>query len=411
MNGLICTNLDVGSAAAQAHIPADRGRAPAPAEPVRMLFINGQELGFGTTGRMLQQYTEARPDIEAVHYSVVMPAWLRLACAESPVRAIKFSGADLHQMRMMVAWRLLLAGELRRLHPERFDVVHFMTQQRALILPRLRSSLPPRIRLIVNSDATAPGWDRAFEYHRLAPTPNIGAERRIFHAADAVACASQWVADSVMGDYGVPASKVWLHKPCARLPAGVSPRQPDAHVRRAAAGDRKLRLAFVGNAWVRKGGPRLVAWHQSRWNDRAELHVVSAEAPADRSARSITWHGRVEHDRLIREVLPSIDLLVMPTMEDTFLIAAQEAQAVGLPVVTSNLAGIPEVVLHERTGLLCPRRDDAAFIAAVERLMDDSELLTRFSAAAATHAAENLSADRWHGGLLDQMVALARSST
>jgi glycosyltransferase involved in cell wall biosynthesis len=411
MNRLVCTNLDVTTPASQAALPTDRGRAPHADEPARILFINGQELGFGTTGRMLQGYTQTRSDIEAVHYSVVMPAWLRLACAESPIRAVKFSGIDLHQMRMMWAWRSLLRRQLRHLHPERFDVVHFMTQQRALVVPRLRARLPARIRLVVNSDATALGWDRAFEYRRFGPTPNVAAERRIFRAADAVACASQWVADSVIRDYGVPAERVFLHKPCARLPDGVSPRVPDAHIRRAAAGDARLRLVFVGNAWVRKGGPRLVAWHQSRWADRAELHIISSEAPADRAARNIQWHGRVEHDRLIRELLPSMDLFIMPTMEDTFLIAAQEAQALGLPVVTSDLAGIPEVVLHERTGLLCLRRDDAAFITAVERFLNDPELLTCFSAAAAKHAAHDLSADRWHGGLLDRLVAMARASS
>lgn len=410
MNRLVCTNLDGATSASQAALPTDRGRAAAAGEPVRILFINGQELGFGTTGRMLQQYTAAREDIEAVHYSVVMPMWLRLACAESPIRAIKFSGIDLHQMRMMWAWRRLLGSQLRLLRPDRFDVVHFMTQQRALALPRLRACLPARIKLVVNSDATALGWDRAFEYRRLGPTPNVAAERRIFHASDAVACASQWVADSVMRDYGVPAAKVFLHKPCARLPEGATPRVPDAHVRRAATGDAKLRLVFVGNAWVRKGGPRLVAWHQARWADRCELHIVSSEAPADRSARNIVWHGRVEHDRLIRELLPFMDLFVMPTMEDTFLIAAQEAQALGLPVVTSNLAGIPEVVLHERTGLLCPRRDNAAFVAAIERFLNDPDLLTRFSAAATSHAAQHLNADRWHGGLLDRLVTMARAS-
>ena len=210
----------------------------------------------------------------------------------------------------------------------------------------------------------------------------------------------------MIADYGVPRERVFLHMPCARRLPGVLPRDSDAHVKRS---DKKLRLVFVGNDWFRKGGHRLLAWHQSRWSDRAELHVCSGKAPQDHSAKNVIWHGPTPHDKLIREILPSCDLFVMPTREDTFLIAAQEAQVMGVPAVTSRLAGIPEVVLHEKTGLLCQRDDDAGFIAAVERLMNDPALLARFSAAAAKHGENTLNADLWHNHLLDQLVALADS--
>lgn len=407
MNRLVCTNLDVSRPESQTALPPPRPARSAsePAGPVRVLFINGAELGFATTGRSLQHYTAQRDDIEAVHFSVVMPGWLRLATADCPIKRIKYDGLDLHLARQLVANKRALEPLLRGplgVTQNRYDVVHVMTQARGMMIPALRRATPTRF--VVNSDATFKQWDREFRFRNLLSRWHIRVEASVYAACDAVACASRWVAESMIADYAVPSGRVVLHLPCARRQPGSEPRRPDAHLHRD---DRRLRLLFVGNDWKRKGGPRLLAWHQQRWAERTELHVCSGGAMKDPAARNVVWHGATPHDRLIREVLPACDLFVMPTREDTFLIAAQEAQAMGLPVVTSRLAGIPEVVADGQTGLLCPRDDDGAFISSVERFLDNPAMLTRFSAAAAERASHALNADVWHNHLLDQLVSLA----
>jgi colanic acid/amylovoran biosynthesis glycosyltransferase len=52
----------------------------------------------------------------------------------------------------------------------------------------------------------------------------------------------------------------------------------------------------------------------------------------------------------------------------------KEAMACGLPVVASRIAGIPELVEHEVSGLLIPPGDAAALARAIERLKDDTAL-------------------------------------
>ena len=51
-----------------------------------------------------------------------------------------------------------------------------------------------------------------------------------------------------------------------------------------------------------------------------------------------------------------------------------EAMAMGLPVVSTSVAGIPELVADWRTGLLVPEQDPAALATAIGRLMDDPAL-------------------------------------
>jgi glycosyltransferase involved in cell wall biosynthesis len=59
-----------------------------------------------------------------------------------------------------------------------------------------------------------------------------------------------------------------------------------------------------------------------------------------------------------------------------------EAMAAGAPAVSTDVTGIPEVVRHERTGLLVPQHDAAALARALERLVTDRPLATRLSRAA-----------------------------
>jgi len=63
-------------------------------------------------------------------------------------------------------------------------------------------------------------------------------------------------------------------------------------------------------------------------------------------------------------------------------VALMEAMAAGLPVVATAISGIPELVAHERTGLLVPSGDANAIAAALERLAADPTLCARLGEAA-----------------------------
>lgn len=56
-----------------------------------------------------------------------------------------------------------------------------------------------------------------------------------------------------------------------------------------------------------------------------------------------------------------------------------EAEAMGTPVVTFNHGGIPEVVLHERTGLLAEERNVSQLAVQLSRLLEDDALWSRLS--------------------------------
>lgn len=88
--------------------------------------------------------------------------------------------------------------------------------------------------------------------------------------------------------------------------------------------------------------------------------------------------GYVNHDRA-KELLYESDLFLLPSItasdgdkEGTPTILL-EAQATGLPVVSTRHAGIPEIVDDGNTGLLVPERDVEALTTALQRLIESPE--------------------------------------
>ena len=71
-----------------------------------------------------------------------------------------------------------------------------------------------------------------------------------------------------------------------------------------------------------------------------------------------------------------------------------EAQAMGLPVVASNHAGIPQAVINGETGFLTAERDITGLAACILRLLRDPELWQRFSVNGKEHVEKNFNLDK-----------------
>ena len=111
------------------------------------------------------------------------------------------------------------------------------------------------------------------------------------------------------------------------------------------------------------------------------------------------------------DLVPDLErarVFVYLTREEGLGSAALLAQAAGVPVVASRVGGLPEIVVHEETGLLT-ENDPAAVRAAVERLDGDAALRTRLATNALRRFAERFTADRMVDATLAAYGELVRS--
>ena len=87
----------------------------------------------------------------------------------------------------------------------------------------------------------------------------------------------------------------------------------------------------------------------------------------------IRWLPRQPH-RNIPDHLAGWDLTVIPSVCESFGAAALEGSAMGVPVVASDVGGLPDTVHHGVTGLLVPARAPGQLADAIITLLQDPEL-------------------------------------
>jgi GT2 family glycosyltransferase/glycosyltransferase involved in cell wall biosynthesis len=116
-------------------------------------------------------------------------------------------------------------------------------------------------------------------------------------------------------------------------------------------------------------------------------------------------HGRVP------DALAALDVLVMPSIwPETSGIVIREAFLTGLPVVASNIGGIPEQLEHERNGLLFEPGDVEGLTQALRRLVEEPGLLDRLRTGAAGTAIRSLDDDVAAARRLYESHVAARSA-
>jgi glycosyltransferase involved in cell wall biosynthesis len=99
-------------------------------------------------------------------------------------------------------------------------------------------------------------------------------------------------------------------------------------------------------------------------------------------ALNLRWHGMLDPPA-IRRCLSEAQLFVWPGFGEAFGLAYLEAQAIGLPVVALDVAGVSSVVEADRTGLLVSAPTPATFGAAITTLIEDWEQRERLGRQAA----------------------------
>jgi L-malate glycosyltransferase len=97
---------------------------------------------------------------------------------------------------------------------------------------------------------------------------------------------------------------------------------------------------------------------------------------------------------VVEEVLVGADLFLLPSETESFGLAALEALSCEVPVITTRVGGLPEVVQEGVNGFLLPVGDVDGMTAAALRLLQDEPLRQAFAAAARRWAVEQFSQDR-----------------
>jgi glycosyltransferase involved in cell wall biosynthesis len=162
-----------------------------------------------------------------------------------------------------------------------------------------------------------------------------------------------------------------------RLAAGAEERQ---RVRREFGLSDSFVLGCVGRFFGNKGHRYLFQAVNALAAEIPDLRVLLL-GDGDRALIEGLINEWALQDRVVfagyrRDVaacMKAMDLLVHPSLSESFGQVLVEAMAVGTPVIATNVGGVPEIVTHDETGLLVPSHNAVALASAIRRLYVDPQ--------------------------------------
>jgi len=385
------------------------GDTGAAAPEYRFGFVLQQVLGWVAAYQNFRRYVEQDP--------AVAPAWTEVTYVRP--------GGMLERLPLVPS---RITGTLRGLlqvheglgdlpfggaaSSPRYDAVLFNGHALCLTARRFLKRVPS----IVATDVTPLQLDEMAEYYDRPPRRDTPFSRYkhhvyadVFRSARILAPWSAWTGRSLVQDYGVPEERIVV------VPPGVDVERwtpPEPAVREASL-ERSgglPRILFVGGHFERKGGQLLLDWFLERGRYHCELHMVTRTPPSlPEPVPHLHIHTGLEaNDPRLMDLYREAHLFVLPTLADCFGVASIEAMATGLPVITTSVGGVAEIVDDGVQGYVVAPRDGRVLAERLHLLLADDARRLAMGAAARARVLQRFDAREQARTLLALMKQLVR---
>ncbi|MBW4643621.1 MAG: glycosyltransferase family 4 protein [Goleter apudmare HA4340-LM2] len=326
------------------------------------LSITSQFLGHRTYGQLLRDYFKNTNLPGSVDFHWFMDEcknlqWLltRPFYRKLPNSWLQQRNLDFQYFRSELISAYITKSLLRRkLSQKSYTVMHLHTQVMAFLALEYMKIIPT----VVSIDYTAALKAQEIIDNRFQWTyqPNIVMEQKVFLAASRIISWSELAKKSVVEDYGISADKVIV------IPPGVNLNALKYDENSIKKNDDTCNILFIGGDFIRKGGEDLLSVFLENFADVATLHVVTNKPINCHHHRVRIYHNIKAYTPEWKRLYQQADMFVMPTYSEGLPQVFMEAMAAGLPIISTNLPQMQEVVSDSITGFLVPpgNRDQLA---------------------------------------------------
>jgi len=306
-------------------------------------------------------------------------ASLTVSTARSPLRTMR----RLTSLRGQVGWRiaastLSLGDRIRRSVPPGPGLLHAHFASGPAL-----SAMTASVETHIPFGFTA----HAYDIYREPIDWNLMREK--CRAAAFVRCISRFNRNHLIQKTGIEDEKFIV------IPCGVDTGRfrPSEEKRKGSTG--KKTILTAGGLVPPKGIPRLLeAMADPRLRKLGCRLIIAGDGPEKAGLESQALDLGVDATFLggvANESMPLLyheaDLFVIPCVtatdghHDGIPVALMEAMASGVPVVSSSISGIPELIENEKSGLLTPEGSTKPLVDAIHRVLTDDDLSFRLSRA------------------------------
>lgn len=220
--------------------------------------------------------------------------------------------------------------------------------------------LKTKVPIVYFGDATFKSYTESYEEFKdlnaFSRWEGDYLEKKALRKSDIVIFASNWAAQSAIRDYGIQEDKIKV-----LLMGANMDNVPDSHIITKKEENKVLTLLFLGVDWERKGGPLACETLKSlrSMGIQTKLIVCGVVPPSEfinpfiEVIPFLNKNKEEDHERFVR-ILSSTHFLLIPTRADCSLLVNNEANAFGVPTITTNVGGVADVVKDGVNGYCLP---------------------------------------------------------
>jgi len=176
----------------------------------------------------------------------------------------------------------------------------------------------------------------------------------------------------------------------------------------------KFRVLFVGRHIERKGIEYLIKAAAMLDGEKFQVRIAGVgdltEKLKEQAPEQVLFLGKLPREELEKEYR-NANCFVLPAIVDSkgdtegLGVVLIEAAEYGLPVIASDVGGIPDVVIDRKTGLLVPEKNSEALAAAIKELLENEALQKSLVLNANEHIRQNFSWD----AIIERQIKLYNS--
>jgi glycosyltransferase involved in cell wall biosynthesis len=338
----------------------------------RFLFAVEMTGGNATWFQNLKDAIGGREDVESTWLPIELQP--KETIAHIPPISLNWTlkGGLVTRMRVRLLERSGLA----------FDAALFHHQVIATFLSGFASKFAKRVPTLISLDATPVSMLRYGQWYNtsVADPDSVvrqlkrSVTRSVYLNAAHLLPFSAWAKESLMKDYGVQEDKITV------VPPSINLRKWRCVLSAFSGGpSKRLRVLFVGGDFLRKGGDLLVRIARREEFQKFEFHFVTRSFSGTPGGNVFVHSDLGINSQPLIELYSTSDVFVLPTRADLSSWVLLEAMATGVPVISTKVAGIPEIVIDGQTGYLVEPDDEDTLVERLKMLLHNPELRRRFA--------------------------------
>ncbi|HID56525.1 TPA: glycosyltransferase [Candidatus Poribacteria bacterium] len=226
-------------------------------------------------------------------------------------------------------------------------------------------------------------------------------EKALSLKASKIVAVSKCVADQLINEQGIRPDKVMIIPNGVDVDLFAKARQGRDDVRKELGiGDGEIVIGTVGRLAAVKDYATLIqafALVKAGEEKTVKLLMVGDGPEREKLERTADEIGVREHVIFlgmrddVPELMAAMDIFALSSIDEGLPLAILEAMSAGLPIVATEVGGIPEAVEHGLNGFLLPPRSPQRMAIALQKLIDEPELRRRFSIWARRRVVERFS--------------------